>query len=110
MPFSQGVIQERWCGWPLMVTRHSQQTPIPQSGPRGVPDTELRNCDSPAMATAAATAVPGGMLIRRPLTEMVTSSAKSISFVGESFWRIRGCRNLRIAPQQQVGQQLPRAQ
>ncbi len=57
---------------------------MPQRGPRGVPETELRNRDLSAMAIAAATAVPLGTLMRCPSTEMVIRSCKSVSFIGES--------------------------
>jgi hypothetical protein len=51
-----------------MVTRHSMQIPIPQSGPRVSPITERRNRVTPAKTTAAATIVPSGTLTDLPFT------------------------------------------
>jgi hypothetical protein len=51
-----------------MVTRHSMQMPMPQSGPRGCCNTEHRNRLTPAAATAAATIVPAGMVTGFPFT------------------------------------------
>jgi len=47
-----------WCARPLIVTRHSWHMPIPQTGARGMPLTEIRAMALPAIAIAAATVVP----------------------------------------------------
>jgi len=56
-----------------MTARHSKQTPIPHSGPRGSPVADVRHI-CPAMAIAAATVVPGRTEIGAPFTFNVTSS------------------------------------
>src|ERR1051325_10507245 len=54
MPGSHTIWQLLQCGVPLIVTRHSKQMPIPQSGPRGSPVTEVRQgCPASIKATAA---------------------------------------------------------
>ena len=55
-----------------MVTRHSKQIPIPHSGPRGSPLTDLRKNAAPEIATAAETIVPAGTVTGAPFTESVT--------------------------------------
>jgi len=45
---------------PSIVSRHSKQIPIPQSGPRGRPVTDRRNPGPRAIITATATEVPAG--------------------------------------------------
>ena len=57
-----------------MLTRHSKQIPIPQSGPRGSPVTDRRNIAIPAIATAVETMAPAGTPIPAPLTVIVTVS------------------------------------
>ena len=46
-----------------MVTRHSKQIPIPQTGPRNSPVTDVRNSFTPAFEMAAATVVPSSTVI-----------------------------------------------
>src|SRR5262245_54094792 len=68
IPSSHNVWQLLHWARPLIVTRHSMQMPMPQSGPRGWPRTERRNRAGPASATAAATIVPGETRIGWPFT------------------------------------------
>jgi len=56
-------MQLRWCGMPSIVTRHSKQMPIPQSGPRGSPETDLLKAVEPSARIAAATVVPSSTVI-----------------------------------------------
>src|SRR5690348_17185088 len=72
MPSLQGIWQARQCGRPSIVTRHSKQMPIPQSGPRGSPVTDRRNVEIPASAMAVETSEPAGTLIARPSTVSLT--------------------------------------
>src|SRR5215813_2440927 len=51
-----------------MVTRHSKQMPIPQSGARGWPVTERRYVVMPASAIAVETGVPSATVTGIPLT------------------------------------------
>src|SRR5579859_2937580 len=53
MASSQRIWQLRRCGSPLIVVRHSKQMPIPQSGARGPPVTDVL---AGASANASATA------------------------------------------------------
>jgi hypothetical protein len=51
----------------LIFTRHSKHVPIPQSGPRGWPETEVRL--TPSESKTATTAVdPCGTFTSRPFT------------------------------------------
>src|SRR6266496_2399014 len=50
-----------------MVARHSKQTPIPHSGPRGSPVTDFR-VDTPVIRIAAATVVPELTVTGTPFT------------------------------------------
>ena len=45
------------------MTRHSKQIPMPQTGPRDSPETELRNALMSEFKIAAATDVPSSTLI-----------------------------------------------
>ncbi len=74
MPSSQTTRQLRQFVWPLMVTRHSMQTPIPHNGPRGSPDTDRRKRLIPARARAAATTMPVGTETVWPLIMIRRSS------------------------------------
>jgi hypothetical protein len=56
----------RWAS-PSIVTRHSKQMPIAQSGPRISPCVELLNPQTPALISAAATLLPRSVSMRRPL-------------------------------------------
>ena len=56
------------------MTRHSKQIPIPHSGPRGSPVTDLRNQLAPDKTTAADTMVPAETVTFTPFTESVTES------------------------------------
>src|SRR5882762_1010966 len=67
MPGSHRIWQLRQWGFPLIVTRHSKQMPIPQSGPRGWPLTEIRQ-DCAATAAATATVEPEATSTGTPLT------------------------------------------
>jgi hypothetical protein len=55
-----------------MVARHSKQIPIPQSGPRASPLTEVRHA-CPEIIIAAATVVSVATEICRPFTVIVIS-------------------------------------
>jgi hypothetical protein len=59
-----------------MATRHSKQTPMPQSGPRASPLTDLRYRVTPAIAMAVETIEPAGTLTGVPFTETVTKSIR----------------------------------
>jgi hypothetical protein len=67
MPSSTAAWQVRTWGMPFTVAQHSMQIPMAQSGPRGSPDTDVRNA-IPACKSAAATFEPDGTETRRPLT------------------------------------------
>jgi len=56
-------MQLRWCGMPSIVTRHSKQMPMPQSGPRGSPETDLLKAVEPSTRIADATFVPSSTVI-----------------------------------------------
>src|SRR6478609_8513473 len=75
MPLSQRIWQDRWCLSPLIVTRHSKQIPMPQSGPRGVLVTDRRSVETPAARMAAATLIPRGTVQEAPLMVRVSVSA-----------------------------------
>src|SRR5262245_59984687 len=83
-----------------MVTRHSKQIPIPQSGPRGSPLTDLRNIEAPAAVTAAETMLPAGTLTGTPL--IVRAIVSCMRF---SPREIRLDRNGRTTMQDLVGHQ-----
>src|SRR5690606_40193161 len=57
MPSRHRVWQARR-RWPSMVTRHSWHTPMPHTGARRWPLTEVRLVPSPPSISAAATVVP----------------------------------------------------
>jgi len=57
-----------------MVTQHSKQIPMPQSGARGAPLTDLRKAVTPASATAVETMAPAGAVTTTPLTVSFTVS------------------------------------
>ncbi len=69
IPASHCSWHPRMCRIPLIVTRHSKQIPIPQSGPRGPPVTDVRQ-DSPAASIEAATLVPAGTLTCFPFNRI----------------------------------------
>jgi hypothetical protein len=72
MPGAHKIWQLRQCGTSLIVARHSKQIPMPQSGPRGSPLTEVRHA-CPAIMIAAATVVSVVTEIFRPFTVIVIS-------------------------------------
>jgi hypothetical protein len=74
MPCRTAAWQVRTCGMPFTVAQHSMQIPMPQSGPRGSPDTDVRNA-IPACKSATATFRPDGTEIGRPLTIRSTTFA-----------------------------------
>src|SRR5438270_8275699 len=55
MPSATGTRHARRCGTPSIVTWHSWQTPMPQSGPRASPRTDRRNAWTPMPNSMAAT-------------------------------------------------------
>jgi hypothetical protein len=57
IPSSHKTWQLRTCGVPAIDTRHSKQIPIPQTGHRGSPVTDVRQA-SPVRTTATATVEP----------------------------------------------------
>jgi hypothetical protein len=67
MPGSHGIWQLRQCESPLTTALHSKQIPMPHSGPRGSPDTDLRHAE-PAIVIATATVAPSGTLTSTPFT------------------------------------------
>jgi hypothetical protein len=67
MSCSTTAWQVRTCGMPFTVAQHSMQIPMAHNGPRGSPDTDVRNA-IPACNSAAATLHPDGTETRRPLT------------------------------------------
>lgn len=60
-----------------MVTRHSKQVPMPQSGARGSPLTERRETH-PASATATATVEPIGADTGLPFTDSASCSGMGV--------------------------------
>src|SRR4029453_11769902 len=80
MPLTQRTWQDRWCLSPLIVTRHSKQIPMPQSGPRGLLVTDRRSVETPKARMAAATLVPRGTVQEAPL--IVRASVSAILFPG----------------------------
>ena len=77
MPCSHKVWQLRQWAFPLMATLHSKQIPIPHSGPRGSPLTEVRHA-FPASRTAVVTVAPEGTVTGTPFT--VTTISLSMDF------------------------------
>jgi|SRR5579884_3551796 len=71
-----------------MVTQHSKQMPMPQSGPRASPFTEFRKAVIPASKMAAATVLPRGTVIGFPFTFTVTVSGmgKLRQYAGGQVW------------------------
>jgi hypothetical protein len=53
-----------------MATRHSKQMPMPHTGPRGSPVTDLRHA-FPAIAIATVTIAPEGTVTGAPSTVSV---------------------------------------
>src|SRR5271154_4779679 len=70
---SQSTWQLRRCGSPLMATRHSKHVPMPQSGERGWPETEVRQV-APEARTATATVAPARTVTGFPFTRTETDS------------------------------------
>src|ERR1022692_4675891 len=58
-----------------MLARHSKQIPMPQSGPRGSPVTEVRVAVKPATRSAAAADVPAATRTSLPFTTISMLSA-----------------------------------
>ncbi len=75
-PSTHSMRQLRTQGRPLTVTTHSKHVPIPQTGPRGAPFTELWNRVEPAERSAAATEVPGTTWIECPSMRIRTESGR----------------------------------
>jgi hypothetical protein len=73
IPASHCTWQPRLCLFPFIVTRHSKQIPIPQSGPRASPVTDVRQ-GSPEASIDAATLVPAGTVTCLPFNRMVMFS------------------------------------
>lgn len=67
MSGSHNLWQLRWCGVPLMTTRHSKQIPMPHSAERGSPVTDVRHA-FPAIIMATATVAPAGTVTLAPFT------------------------------------------
>ena len=67
MPCSTAAWQVRTCSTPFTVAQHSMQIPMAHNGPRGSPDTDVRNA-IPACNSATATLDSDGTETRRPLT------------------------------------------
>src|SRR5579863_7855431 len=98
MPGSHRIWQPGRCGFPLMATRHSKQIPIPQSGPRDSPLTDVRQA-CPAIATATATVAPAITVTGEPFTLNVTGLDVESSmgkFLLRSRRQIRLNRNLEL--------------
>jgi hypothetical protein len=100
MPGSTMIWQLRQCGVPLIVTRHSKQIPIPHSGPRGSPATDVRHA-CPAIVIATATVAPSGTDTAEPFTISVTSLDTS-NFLENTRWQVRIGRNLRDRPANEI--------
>jgi hypothetical protein len=56
------------------MARHSKQIPMPHKGPRGSPETDMRQA-SPAVSSAALTIAPRGTVVLTPLTQTVSVSS-----------------------------------
>src|SRR5215472_1641433 len=91
-----------------MVMRHSKQIPIPHSGPRGAPVTEVRQACR-ARTAAAAAVVPGGTSTATPLTLSRSRLGMDVLLSG-SGRKIRLQRNLRLLAGQLIGQKVRSAQ
>src|SRR5207237_1938769 len=93
---------------PSMVTRHSAQMPMPQSGARPSPATERRKTVTPASPIAAATVVPAGTRRSSPLIFMSTLSMQYL--VEGAGRRIRLDCDLSRPPEQLGGEEPGRGQ
>jgi hypothetical protein len=81
MPCCTVTWHVRTCGMPFTIAQHSMHIPMAQSGPRGSPETEVRNA-IPACNSAAATFKPDGTETRRPLTVRSTAGFASCAKTG----------------------------
>ena len=99
MSGSHRIWQLRQWDTPLIDTRHSKQIPIPHSGPRGSPLTDVLQA-SPAIATATATVAPGRTLTLVPFTVTVTEPGPQL--VPELSPEL-GMNGLLPGPRRQVG-------
>src|SRR5579864_7585460 len=93
---------------PLMVTRHSKHTPIPQSAPRGSPLTERRRVVVPLNRIAASAVISSVTPTWAPFT--VTENALGMYALGNARRQIGSDRNFGRAPQQLVYKQFCRSQ
>jgi len=80
IPASHCTWHPRVCLFPLIVTRHSKQIPMPQSGPRRSPITEVRHV-SPADSSKAATLVPAGTVTGFPFNRIAMFSGMGGGFL-----------------------------
>jgi hypothetical protein len=74
---SHNTWQLRRCGSPLISTRHSKHVPMPQRGPRGSPETEVRQA-APEINKATTAVAPAGTTTATPFT--VTSMFSGMYF------------------------------
>jgi hypothetical protein len=107
IPSSHNTWQPRQCEIPSMATRHSKQIPMPQSGPRGSPLTDVRQA-CPASIIAIATVVPEGTTTGFPFTVTVISLRMRVLLCG-SRRQVRFDRNLRFCSGDLIGQDPRRA-
>lgn len=107
MPDLHKIWQLRQCGVPSIVTRHSKQTPMPQSGPRGWPVTDVRQ-QAPASAIATATVEPAGAAIERPFTRSVIGSGTERVHLARG--QIRFAGNFGLLTHDLIRQQARRSQ
>src|SRR5579872_310461 len=76
------IWHDRQCSSPLIVTRHSKHTPIPQSAPRGSPLTERRKVVVPLKRIAASAVMSSVASTRAPFT--VTETALGMYAFGNA--------------------------
>jgi hypothetical protein len=105
MSCSHRIWQVRRCGIPFTTARHSKQTPMPQSAPRGSPVTDIRLGRS-ASNMAAATVVPRATRLVAPLifTERSSNMSQPCRF-HESRRQVGAGVDRRLAPKHCIHQQ-----
>ena len=79
------VWQASWYGTSSMVTRHSAQMPMPHSGARGWPVTDIRVFMKPACAKAPATVLWGVQINGWLLMVIVVMRAPHNALVGRGW-------------------------
>jgi hypothetical protein len=86
-----------------MVTRHSKQIPIAQSGPRISPCGERLKPQTPLLISAAATVLPSSVSTRRPSMRMAILGIR-LAASGDAHGIERSWIESRLASDDQIGQ------